>query len=64
MEHKMYSTSDVAQILKIKPHQLRYAIESGEVADASSSFLGKRVFTQEDVWRLKEYFLGKGRSGK
>lgn len=52
----MYSTNQVAVMLKIRPHRLVYAISCGEIEDSSGRFLNKRVFTQEDVERIKVYF--------
>lgn len=59
MEQNVYSTTQAAKKIGVKTHRLKYAIENGDVEDATSSFLGKRVFTDEDIERLKIYFQSK-----
>lgn len=57
MERKdMYSTTQAAKLIGVKPHQLKYAIESGMVEDVTTTFAGKRVFNTQDIERIKKYF--------
>lgn len=57
MERKnMFSTTEAARLIGVKVHQLKYAIENGSIPDASATFVGKRVFTEHDIERMKEYF--------
>lgn len=59
MEQKIYSTTQAARMIGVKPHRLKYAIENGDVEDVSTTFAGKRVFTDQDIYRLREYFQQK-----
>lgn len=56
MEKKKYGLAEAARMIGIKPHRLKYAITNRDVKDASSTFLGKRVFTEDDIQRLREHF--------
>ncbi len=47
--------SEVARLLKKKPHQVVYAITSGAVEDVGR-FGGRRVFRPKDVQRLAQHF--------
>jgi len=40
----------------MRPHQIEYAIASGQVAEPLIRFLGKRVFCDKDVQRVAAFF--------
>lgn len=55
MEERMYSTGEVAKLLGIRPHQIAYAIANGLLPEPAR-FCGKRVFQEQDVQRIAEFF--------
>jgi len=50
------STGQVGRILGIQPYRIAYAINTGQIAEASFAFLGKRCFTMSDVERTAKHF--------
>ena len=53
---KLYLLNDVAKILRKRPHQIVYAITSGQVAEPPLRIGGKRIFQADDVQRLAMHF--------
>jgi hypothetical protein len=53
---KLYILSDVARLLKKRPHQITYAITSGLVPEPEMRIGGRRVFQCEDIGRLVAHF--------
>lgn len=52
----IYSTGEVARLLGLRPHQLEYAHGSFALAEPDTRFLGKRVYTPDDVRRVACHF--------
>jgi len=57
-----YLLSEVSKMLKVRAHRIVYAVTQGLVPEPRDRFNRVRVFTDEDVERLREYFHG--REGK
>jgi hypothetical protein len=53
---KIYSTGQVARALGLPPHRLEYAHASQALAEPAFRFLGKRVYTPDDVRRVAGHF--------
>jgi DNA-binding transcriptional MerR regulator len=53
---KMYLLSDVARLMNKRPHQITYAITSGLLPEPKVRMGGRRVFQEEDVQRIAQYF--------
>ena len=51
-----YLISEVARILKVRIHKIVYAVTQGMVPEPKERFNRTRVFKDEDVQRLREYF--------
>jgi hypothetical protein len=50
------STGQVGRLLGIQPYRIAYAINTGQIAESSFRFLGKRCFTLSDVERTAQHF--------
>ncbi len=50
------STGQVGRLLGIQPYRIAYAINTGQIAEASFRFLDKRCFTLSDVERIAQHF--------
>lgn len=57
MEQQYFSTSQVAKLAGVKMHQLIYAISNGNIPDASTRFLDKRLFTETELQSIVAYFV-------
>jgi DNA-binding transcriptional MerR regulator len=55
MNH-IFSTGQVARLLGVQPYQIEYAHATGHLAEPGTRFLGKRVYTSEDVCRAAQHF--------
>ena len=53
---QIFSTGQVGRLLGIQPYRITYAINAGQVAEASFRFLGKRCFTSKDIERVARHF--------
>ena len=53
---KLYLLSDVARLMRKRPHQITYAITSGLLPEPQMRMGGRRVFLDEDIQRIAEYF--------
>jgi DNA-binding transcriptional MerR regulator len=53
---KMYLLSDVARLMRKRPHQITYAITSGLLPEPELRIGGRRVFQDEDIERIALYF--------
>jgi hypothetical protein len=53
---KFVLLSDVARLMKKRPHQITYAITSGLLPEPEMRIGGRRVFQAEDVERIARYF--------
>ena len=50
------STGQVGRLLGIQPYRIAYAINTGQIAEVSFRFLGKRCFTMSDIERIAQHF--------
>ena len=48
--------NDVARLLGVKGYQISYALTNGLVEEPELRISNKRIFQQEDIERLAEYF--------
>jgi DNA-binding transcriptional MerR regulator len=53
---QIYSTGQVAALIGIQAHRIEYALTSGQLAEPAFRFLGKRVYTPNDVQRVADHF--------
>lgn len=53
---QIYSTGQVAKLLGVQAYQIEYAHSSSQLAEPAFRFLGKRVYTADDVRRAAEHF--------
>ena len=60
---KMYLLSDVARIVRKRPHQITYAITSGLLPEPKVRMGGRRVFQEDDIERITQYFGVRLRKG-
>ena len=52
----LYSTVDVARLLKVEEHRLIYAFRAGRLAEPEHYVAGRRLFTGRDLQRVATYF--------
>lgn len=55
MDH-IFSIGQVGKILGVQPYKIAYAIEVGQLPEASFHFLNKRCFMEKDIRRMAEHF--------
>ena len=55
MDH-IFSIGQVGRILGVQPYKIAYAIETGQLPEASFHFLHKRCFLEADIKRMAEHF--------
>jgi len=55
MDH-IYSIGQVGKILGVQPYKIAYAIETGQLPEATFHFLHKRCFLEDDIHRMAEHF--------
>jgi hypothetical protein len=53
---QIYSLGHVARLLGVQGYRIAYAINTGQVPEASFRFLGKRCFTTADIVRISQHF--------
>jgi len=54
VRQKIYNTGEAAKILKIPYYSLQYAEQVGNIPQASRSTSGHRIYTEDDLSRLKK----------
>lgn len=54
--NNLYSTVDVSRLLGVGEHRLAYAIRTGKLEGPSYKVCNKRVYTEDDLRRVAEYF--------
>ena len=57
-DHNLLLTQ-VARLLKVRPHRITYAIHTGHVPEPAR-IANKRIFQAEDIERLAAYFGQQG----
>lgn len=55
MDH-IYSIGQVGKMLGVQAYKIAYAIETGQLPEASFHFLNKRCFLEKDIRRIAEHF--------
>jgi DNA-binding transcriptional MerR regulator len=53
---KLYLLSDVVRLVRKRPHQITYAITSGLLPEPQVRIGGRRIFQDEDIERIAQYF--------
>ena len=53
---QIYSTGQVANLLGVQAYKIEYAHTRKALAEPASRFLGKRVYTEDDVRRVAKHF--------
>lgn len=53
---KLYLLNDVARLMNKRPHHITYAITSGLLPEPEMRMGGRRVFQEEDLRRIAQYF--------
>ena len=59
METTLLTLKNVASILNVKPYRINYVLATKLVPEPVSRFGNKRIFTEEDLQRLRDYFTAK-----
>lgn len=59
MKQEHYLLNQVARQVGCKAYQIAYAISTGQVDEPKLRIANKRVFTTEDVARIREVFRSK-----
>jgi hypothetical protein len=55
MNH-IFSIGQVGRRLKVQPYRISYAIETGQLPEASLHFLHKRCFTEAEIDGIAQFF--------
>lgn len=55
-----YMLSEVSKMLNVRAHRIVYAVTQGFVPEPKVRFNRVRVFSEQDVQRLREHFNGRG----
>ncbi len=50
---KIFTSKDVCRQLKIPFYRLQYLFDSGKVRDVSRTTTGDRIYTEEDIQRIR-----------
>ncbi len=53
---QIYSIGQVAKLLNVQAYKIEYAHTSNALAEPAFRFLGKRVYTDDDVRRVAKHF--------
>lgn len=61
---KHYLLNEVARLVGVRAFQIHYAIANGYLADTAERINDKRIFTEEDVRRIRDYFVAKANKPK
>jgi hypothetical protein len=59
METTLLTLKNVASILNVKPYRINYVLATKLVPEPASRFGNKRIFTQQDLQRLRDHFSAK-----
>lgn len=59
METQQLTLKNVASILNVKPYRINYVLATKLVPEPASRFGNKRIFTEQDLQRLRDYFTAK-----
>jgi DNA-binding transcriptional MerR regulator len=59
MKQEHYLLNEVARLVGCKGYQIAYLISNGKVEEPKLRINNKRVFTPEDVTRIREVFKAK-----
>jgi DNA-binding transcriptional MerR regulator len=51
--NRLLLLGDVARLVRCKPYQVVYLLTSGQVPEPALRLGGRRVFTEEDVGRIR-----------
>ena len=52
----IYSIGQVGKMLGVQAYKIAYAIETGQLPEATFHFLHKRCFLEEDIKRMADHF--------
>ena len=52
----IYSIGQVGKMLGVQAYKIAYAIETGQLPEATFHFLHKRCFLEEDIRRMADHF--------
>ena len=55
----IYSIGQVGKMLGVQAYKIAYAIETGQLPEATFHFLHKRCFLEEDIRRMADHFVVK-----
>ena len=64
MRKKHSLLKDVARQLKVKPYRVVYALTTGLVPEPELRIANKRIYQEDDITRLREYFAQAGKGGQ
>jgi len=59
MDTILLTLKDVASILNVKPYRINYVLATKLVPEPASRFGNKRIFTEQDLQRLRDHFTAK-----
>lgn len=59
-----YLLNDAAKRAGVRGYQIAYAITQGYLPEPKQWFNRQRIFTEEDIARIKEYFANRPKRGK
>ena len=59
METTLLTLKHVASILDVKPYRINYVLATKLVPEPAHRWGNKRIFTEEDLQRLRAYFSAK-----
>ncbi len=51
---KIFTSKDVCTILNIPFYKLQYLFDSGKIRDVSRTTTGDRLYTEEDIQRIRK----------
>ena len=55
---KILTRKDVCQRLRIPFYKVQYIFDSGKIRDVARTTTGNRIYTEEDIKRIKEVLFG------
>lgn len=64
MRKKHFLLKDVARQLRVKPYRVVYALTTGLVPEPALRIANKRIYQEDDIARLREYFALAGKGGQ
>ena len=59
MDKQLFSIRDAARLVGVPEHRLGYAHRAGFLAEPTFVVAGKRIYTTDDLRRVKDYFANK-----